>query len=298
MTPSLSTRIAIFGKRMDGAFAESVKHVLRRVMEWDAHPRVHADFLAEMKSHLTVPAGVASFSNHFEISDCSLMLVIGGDGSMLEAATFVRDTGIPLLGINTGRLGFLSHVGPAEIDLAMDAVGAGRVWHEDRLLLQVEAEGVDLGDFPYALNEVALTKRDTSGMVSVEVHRDRRFINTYWADGLIVATHTGSTAYSLSAGGPIVMPGAEVVCLTPIAPHNLTDRPLVLPLLGQLSLRPDGRESSLLLTLDSRIYVLQVGARVTISPAPFRMRMIHLEHQDYFSTIRAKMHWGVDPRNR
>ncbi|MEY5044546.1 MAG: hypothetical protein RJA19_1773, partial [Bacteroidota bacterium] len=166
MTSALATRIAIFGKRMDGAFAESVKHVIRRVMEWDAHPRVHHTFLDELKSHLTVPEGVVPFSSHTEISDCTLMLVIGGDGSILEAATYVRDAGIPLLGINTGRLGFLSHVGPAEIDLAMDAVGAGRVWHEDRLLLQVAAEGVDLGDFPYALNEVALTKRDTSGMVS------------------------------------------------------------------------------------------------------------------------------------
>ena len=291
-------RIAIFGKQIDSAYAESVKHVIRRVLDTDPHPLIYAGFLEDLRLHLTIPPGIVPFSNHLEIVDCDLMLVVGGDGSMLEAATWVRDKGIPMLGINTGRLGFLSHVGHEEIDLAMDAVGAGRVWHEERLLLRVTAEGVDLGDFPYALNEVALTKRDTSSMISVGVHRDRRFVNTYWADGLIVATPTGSTAYSLSAGGPIIMPGAEVVCLTPIAPHNLNDRPLVLPLVGELELRPESRENQLLLTLDARTHALQAGARVTITPAPFRIRLIHLEHQDYFSAIRAKMHWGVDPRNR
>lgn len=217
---------------------------------------------------------------------------------MLEAATLVRNTEIPVLGVNTGRLGFLSNVGIDEIDLAMDAVAAGKVWYEKRLLLQVEVDGMDFGGFPCALNEVAIMKRDTSSMVAVEVERDDVFVNNYWADGLIVSTPTGSTAYSLSAGGPIVMPGAEILCINPVAPHNLNNRPLVIPADGQLQLTAEGRENQFLLSLDSRMFILDGGRKVRVTPAPFRFVLMNLEHQEFFSTVRAKMHWGIDPRDR
>ena len=205
---------------------------------------------------------------------------------------------IPILGVNTGRLGFLSNVSMDAFDLAMDAFVAGKTWEERRDLLRVEVEGQHLGEFPYALNEVVIHKRDTASMVVVDVHRDDKFVNTYWADGLLVSTPTGSTAYSLSAGGPIVYPGSNVVVVTPVAPHNLNDRPLVIPLEGEITLVAGGRDAQFLLSMDSRSYPLEPGQEVRIRPAGFSITLINLEHQDFFSTVRQKMHWGLDPRER
>jgi NAD+ kinase len=291
-------RIVVLGKQVAPVHNDAVKHVLRRLLDLDATLRVAAPFLEELSAQMTLPHGLNPVSSPDDVGDCDLAVVIGGDGSVLDAARWVRDTGIPVLGVNTGRLGFLSNVGTGEIDLAVDALAAGRVMYDERALLAVEVEGVDLGEFPYALNEVTVVKRDTSSMMTIGVRRDGRHVNTYWADGLIVATPTGSTAYSLSAGGPIVMPGSAVACLTPVAPHNLNDRPLVVPLDGEIVLVPDGREPQFLLTLDARIHVIGAGTEVHIRQAPFRFRLVNLEHQEFFSTVRMKLHWGVDPRDR
>jgi NAD+ kinase len=291
-------KIALFGKRFDAAYDDAVKHVLRRVLEFDASPCVNASFRSELLERMDAAEVLREYTTPDEVAACDLMVVIGGDGSVLEAATWVRHSMVPVLGVNTGRLGFLSNVGTDEVDLAMDAVKAGKVWYEDRAMLEVRVDGEPVSDFPFALNEVAIMKRDTSSMVAVEVFRDDQFVNTYWADGLIVATPTGSTAYSLSAGGPIVMPGSEVLSITPIAPHNLNDRPLVVPFAGRLELTPDGREPQFLLGLDSRTFNLSAGSTVQVTPAPFRLRLLNLEHQEFFGTVRAKMHWGVDPRSR
>jgi len=291
-------RIAVLGKQVAAVHNDAVKHVLRRLLELDGSLRVAASFLEELSSSMTLPDGLVPVASPEAMADADLAVVIGGDGSVLDAARWVRDTGIPVLGVNTGRLGFLSNVGTGEIDLAVDALAAGRVVYDDRALLAVEVDGVDLGDFPFALNEVTVVKRDTSSMMTIGVRRDGRHVNTYWADGLIVATPTGSTAYSLSAGGPIVMPGSSVACLTPVAPHNLNDRPLVVPLDGEIVLVPDGREPQFLLTLDARIHVIEAGAEVRIRRAPFHFRLVNLEHQEFFSTVRMKLHWGVDPRDR
>lgn len=290
--------ISVFGKEFSAEFDEAVRHVLKRILDLDPHPLIETRFHDLLKGRMKIAADWRQFSGHEDLGPCDLMVVIGGDGTVLEAATFIRDRKIPILGVNTGRLGFLSNVGTEEIDLAMDAVGAGRVWYEDRMMLEIDVEGMDFEGFPFALNEVALMKRDTSSMVTVEVHRDETFVNTYWADGLIVATPTGSTAYSLSAGGPIVMPGSQVWCLTPIAPHNLNDRPLVLPAEGRLELVAEGRADQFLLSLDSRTFVLPAGREVGVRRAPYNLRLANLEHQEFFGTVRAKMHWGIDPRNR
>ena len=188
-----------------------------------------------------------------------VLLAFGGDGTVLEAATLVRHGAIPILGVNTGRLGFLSNVSMDAFDLAMDAYIGGKTWEEKRDLLHVEVEGQNLGEFPFALNEVVIHKRDTASMVVVDVHRDDKFVNTYWADGLLVSTPTGSTAYSLSAGGPIVYPGSNVVVVTPVAPHNLNDRPLVVPLEGEITLVAGGRDAQFLLSMDSRSFPLEPG---------------------------------------
>jgi NAD+ kinase len=291
-------KIAVHGKNFAPEFDDAIKHILTRIQELDPTPIVEANFKRVLDERMSRVKDWQPFETSDELRGCDLLVAIGGDGTVLEAAVFVRDSEIPVLGVNTGRLGFLSNVGTEEIDLAMDAVAAGKVWFEPRLMLQVAVDDMELGDFPFALNEVAIMKRDTSSMVAVEVLRDDVYVNNYWADGLIVSTPTGSTAYSLSAGGPIVMPGSEVLCINPVAPHNLNNRPLIIPSDGELQLVADGRENQFLLSLDSRMFILDGGRKVSVTTAPFRFVLMNLEHQEFFSTVRAKMHWGIDPRDR
>ena len=215
-------KIAIHGKTFAPEYNDAIKQILARIRELDPAPIVESNFKRILDERMDRAKDWEAFDEPSALNEYDLLVAIGGDGTVLEAAIWVRDTEIPVLGVNTGRLGFLSNVRIDEIDLAMDAVAAGKVWYEERLMLQVEVDGMELGDFPYALNEVAIMKRDTSSMVAVEVLRDDAFVNNYWADGLIVSTPTGSTAYSLSAGGPIVMPGSEVLCINPVAPHTST----------------------------------------------------------------------------
>ena len=294
----MTMKIAVHGRAFSPEFDDAIKQILKRIYALDESPMLEFHFKRFLDERMSVTRDWNAFDEAHEIEDVDLLIAIGGDGTVLEAATLVRDTEIPVLGVNTGRLGFLSNVGIDEIDLAMDAVAAGKVWYEKRLLLKIEVDGMELGEFPYALNEVAIMKRDTSSMVAVEVERDDSFVNNYWADGLIVSTPTGSTAYSLSAGGPIVMPGSEVLCINPVAPHNLNNRPLIIPANGELQMTAEGRENQFLLSLDSRMFILDGGRKVRVTPAPFRFVLMNLEHQEFFSTVRAKMHWGIDPRDR
>ncbi|MEE2918827.1 MAG: NAD(+)/NADH kinase [Bacteroidota bacterium] len=290
-------RIALFGKAVSPDDADALRMALDRVLEMDPAAWISKAYRSELSDHMALPPGLTSFDGEVP-EGVEVLLAFGGDGTVLEAGTLVRNGEVPILGVNTGRLGFLSNVSMEAFDLAMDALIAGKTWQEERALLHVELEGQTLGDFPYALNEVVIHKRDTASMVVVDVHRGDTFVNTYWADGLLVSTPTGSTAYSLSAGGPIVLPGSDVVIVTPVAPHNLNDRPLVVPLDGEITLVAGGRDASFLLSMDSRSFPLEPGQEVRIKPAGFRIKLINLEHQDFFSTVRQKMHWGLDPRER
>ena len=290
-------RIALFGKAVSPDDADALRMALDRVLEMDPAAWISKAYRSELSDHMALPPGLTSFDGEVP-EGVDVLLAFGGDGTVLEAGTLVRNGEVPILGVNTGRLGFLSNVSMEAFDLAMDALMAGKTWQEERALLHVELEGQTLGDFPYALNEVVIHKRDTASMVVVDVHRGDTFVNTYWADGLLVSTPTGSTAYSLSAGGPIVLPGSDVVIVTPVAPHNLNDRPLVVPLDGEITLVAGGRDASFLLSMDSRSFPLEPGQEVRIKPAGFRIKLISLEHQDFFSTVRQKMHWGLDPRER
>ena len=290
-------RLALFGKAVSPEDAEALRQALDRVLTLDAAAWIHQPYMSELSDHMELPHGLQPFEGEVP-EGVEVLLAFGGDGTVLEAATMVRSGAVPILGVNTGRLGFLSNVSMEAFDLAMDALVAGTTWEEERALLHVSVDGLNLGPFPYALNEVVIHKRDTASMVVVDVHRDDTFVNTYWADGLLVSTPTGSTAYSLSAGGPIVLPGSDVVVVTPVAPHNLNDRPLVVPLNGEITLVAGGRDALFLLSMDSRSFPLEPGQEVHIHPADFRVRLINLEHQDFFSTVRQKMHWGLDPRER
>lgn len=288
--------IAVFGKPFYAKHRDAVRRVIERVSQIDSNALIFNEYRVELDKFMEIPFTLGSFSKSVDLEDVDVLVTLGGDGTFLESITYVAEREIPILGINTGTLGFLSNVSTDRSDEALDAVLSGDYWIDERSVLKVEAEGVDLGDFPYALNEVAIHKRKTASMVVVDVKWNGKNVNKYWADGLLVSTATGSTAYSLSAGGPIVSPSSEVAIITPIAPHNLTNRPLVVPLLGEMTLSASGRDTSFLMSLDSRSYKLKPSATVKIEQAPFKVKLLNLEDQSFFNTLRTKMHWGIDPR--
>jgi NAD+ kinase len=226
-----------------------------------------------------------------------VMFSIGGDGTFLEAITLVRDLPITLAGINTGRLGFLADIAQDEISEAVDSIMQGRSRIDERTLLQVFSEQPVFGDFNFALNEITVHKRDDSSMIKIVAFLDGQFLNIYWADGLIVATPTGSTAYSLSVGGPLVLPDTRNFVLTPIAPHNLTVRPLVFKDSTKLTLQIESRSGNLLLSADSRSVVIEDRLELTICKAPFCINTIRLREHNFYQTLRTKLMWGADRRN-
>lgn len=228
-----------------------------------------------------------------------LLISIGGDGTILRAITHVRDLSIPIVGINTGRLGFLATIQTNEIEHAIDEILNGNYKISERTLLSVTTlpENKDLVETNFALNEIAVSRKNTTSMITVETHLDDEYLTSYWADGLIISTPTGSTGYSLSCGGPVITPGANNLVITPIAPHNLNARPFVIPDTTDIQLKIDGREDHYLISLDSRIATLHNSTIVTIKKADFKIKMVELLDESFIDTLRKKMLWGEDKRN-
>jgi NAD+ kinase len=229
--------------------------------------------------------------------EVNFMLSLGGDGTFLETLMYVRDSGIPILGINTGRLGFLANVAKTEINSAIDALLDNRYTIETRALLNLTTANNLFGDLNYALNELTIMKKDSLAMVTVNAYINGEYLNSYFADGLIIATPTGSTAYSLSCGGPLVMPGSENFLITPIAPHNLNVRPLIISDNNVITLKISGRSNQYLVTMDSRSEVVDNSVELTLKKAGFYANLVKLENQSFFNTIRNKLLWGLDKRN-
>ena len=229
-------------------------------------------------------------------ADTGLFLSLGGDGTFLQSLTFVRDRGIPVAGINFGRLGFLTTARADEAATWMDDLLAGRFQVEERSLLRVTCAEMPDGFYPYALNEVSLQRRG-SGMLSVQVCVDGRQLPTYWSDGLVIATPTGSTAYNLSVGGPIVLPSSEVMVIAPIAPHNLNVRPLVIPLSSQVQMRFESRGGTALLAVDNRPFDLSSGEEVILSRGRYGLRYASFSDNSFIGALRTKLLWGEDRRN-
>jgi NAD+ kinase len=228
----------------------------------------------------------------------TLVICLGGDGTILDASTLVARSGIPLLGINTGRLGFLASVPRTEAAATAEAVLRGEYTVEERNMLQAEARGGGVTLDPnFALNEVAVSRKGTTSMISVHVHLNDSFLNTYWADGLVISTPTGSTGYNLSCGGPILIPGSDNFIITPIAPHNLTVRPLVIPNTDTITLRIESREDAYLASLDSRVYSLDGSTELVLHKADFKLRLVRMLNTDFATTLRNKLLWGLDRRN-
>ncbi|MBK7341768.1 MAG: NAD kinase [Saprospiraceae bacterium] len=273
--------------------------LIRSLEEQQIDFYLFADMAQTLNEHGIQTGDRVLFSDHEELLSCQVdaFFCLGGDGTFLNALTLVRDSGIPLIGINLGRLGFLAGLEESQIQSAVADFVAGRYDIEERALLQLESSTGLFGDCPYALNDFTILKRDTSSMITVDAYMNGDFMNTYWADGLIVATPTGSTGYSLSCGGPIVFPGSGNFVISPVAPHNLGVRPIVIPDKSVLSFEVTGRTDSFLCTLDSRFATITMDHQLAVRRAPFSLRLIQFHGYSFLSTMREKLAWGRDLRN-
>lgn len=291
-------RIAIYGRPTEGNISEHIQVLFHKLNELKADVLIYEPFLHFIRQKINVSPDIATFNTHDELrGKIDYMLSLGGDGTFLETITYVRDSGIPILGINTGRLGFLANVAKTEIHAAIDALAEKKFSIDTRALLSVHTSTGLFGELNYGLNELTMLKKDSSAMITIHAYINGDYLNSYFADGLIISTPTGSTAYSLSCGGPLVMPGSQNFVITPIAPHNLNVRPLVISDNNTITLKVEGRSSHYLVSLDSRSEVINASIELTLKKANFCVNLIKLENQSFFNTIRNKLLWGLDKRN-
>lgn len=290
-------RVAVFGKNIPPRYTDYIRRFFDLLEGKQIETGIFTGFVSGLERDVKIPAGFSLLEGHEALAGYDFLISVGGDGTILETATLVRDSGIPVLGINTGRLGFLSHVDADHYGQAIEALQQGRFSLDRRSLIEVRCNNTAFGDFPYALNEVTVLNSARNSMISINVQVNDTFMSTYWADGLIVATPTGSTAYSLSCGGPIVTPESSAWVLTPIAAHNLNVRPVILSDSNRITLQASGRDHQFLLSLDSRSFTINEGSRLELSRAPFSINLIRLQGQGFFDTIHTKLGWAVDKRN-
>ena len=293
-------KIAIYGQYYHNSTQESIEILLEVLSQKDVTVYIENDFFNNIKHESKQPSKLDNFETFATLDNSySLLISIGGDGTILRAITYVRDLSIPIVGINTGRLGFLATIQTTQIESAIDDIIKGNYKISERTLLCVETqpENEELIETNFALNEIAVSRKNTTSMITVETHLNTEYLTSYWADGLIISTPTGSTGYSLSCGGPVITPETDSFVLTPIAPHNLNARPLVIPDSTEIQLKIDGREEHYLISLDSRIATLHNSTIVTIKKANFEIKMVELQQESFVNTLRKKLLWGEDKRN-
>ena len=291
-------RIAIYGNPFNPVKAKYVQHLIHKLEENNVPIIIEHQFHDFLIDHVQFKKDIDIFDTPKELQEnADILLSIGGDGTLLNTITLIRDSGIPVLGINTGRLGFISSVSTDQIDNAINQLFKKEYTLEERTLLQLDTDNQLFGETNFALNEVTVLKKDTSSMIRIHAFLDDEFLNSYWADGLIVATPTGSTGYSLSCGGPIVVPGTENFIIAPIAPHNLNVRPVIVSEDRVLKLKVEDRDELALVAIDSRSRAIDPTLELTIRKADFKVNLIKLHSQSFIATIREKLMWGKDKRN-
>lgn len=259
---------------------------------------IYKDFYERMLVHIPFERTPRLFTGKRDLPPATDMLVsLGGDGTMLDAVCFVGDTNIPLIGVNLGRLGFLAAIPEEEVEDAILSLVRGSYTLEKRTLLHLDSSVPLFDGSPFALNEFTIHRQDTSSMIKIHTYLNGEFLNTYWADGLIVATPTGSTGYSLSCGGPVVFPQASSFVITPVAPHNLNTRPIVVPDDNVISFEIEGRSEHFLCTLDSRTEMINSSVQLAVKKENFLVSLVRPDEHNFLKTIRQKLYWGIDKRN-
>jgi len=292
-------KIALYGQTVNPEFFEELSRLFYLLKEKQIESFVYRPFLEYLHQDCEIyPDVTGQFDDSNDLpDDVSYMFSLGGDGTFLKSFLVAKNGSIPLVGINSGRLGFLSDISREEIDSAVTDILEGNILIDERTVLELEIVSDKQSVFQYALNEIAVTKLDSSSMINIHTYINNEFLNTYWADGLIVATPTGSTAYSLSVGGPILTPDSENFVISPIAPHNLTVRPMVVPDHHSIVLKVEGRGLHFLASIDSKSEPIYFTESLKIRKAPFKVKTIRLKGHSFFTTLRNKLMWGVDKRN-
>ncbi len=293
-------KVAIYGQYYQNSTEPIIRDIFVFFNRNQVEMVIESEFLALLYEKEIVRKEYQTFSSHDQLDKSFDMLIsIGGDGTMLRAATLVRDSGIPLLGVNAGRLGFLASVQKENIENFLQLVIERKYTISPRSLLSVacDPENESIQNLSFALNEISVSRKDTTSMITIETYLNDEYLNSYWADGLIIATPTGSTGYSLSCGGPILTPDVASLVITPIAPHNLNARPLVIPDDTEIRLKVSGREEFYLVSLDSRITSVRNESVLVINKTPYQINMVEIEGETFLKTLRNKLLWGEDKRN-
>lgn len=293
-------KVAIYGQYYQNSTEPIINDIFVFFNKNNVEMIIESHFLLMLNERKIVEKKYKTFSSHTELdSSFDMLISIGGDGTILRAATLVRDSGIPILGINAGRLGFLASVQKENIASFMQFVIDKKYTISKRTLLSLTCtppnESIDAINF--AMNEITVSRKDTTSMITIDTYLNDEYLNSYWADGLIISTPTGSTGYSLSCGGPILTPDVKSLVITPIAPHNLTARPLVVPDETEIRLKVSGREEYYLVSLDSRVTSIKNESILTLKKTPFQINMVEIPGETFLKTLRNKLLWGEDKRN-
>lgn len=293
-------KIGIYGQFYHENSEIYVQHILDALQKKDVEVVIEENFLQIINQHKEITKNFSAL-NTFKTLDGTydLFFSIGGDGTLLKAVTYVRNLNIPIVGINTGRLGFLATIQKEKIAESLNLILEGKYTLSERSLLTVKTnpENTEILPLNFALNEVAVNRKNTTSMIRVETLIDNNYLTSYWSDGLIISTPTGSTGYSLSCGGPIIEPSTNSFVITPIAPHNLNARPFVLPDSSKITLNISGRENSYLVSMDSRVATVTNETTIYIEKAPYNIKLLQLSQDSFIKTLREKLLWGEDKRN-
>jgi NAD+ kinase len=290
--------IAIYGREFSQEYDEIIKRFFDYLIVNNAQLSVYKPFKTSIENRFTLKKEVSTYTREsFDPTSFDLMLSVGGDGTMLDATTFIKGSGLPVLGMNTGRLGFLSSIDLNHMEEALDQVLSGRFMLDKRRLLKVESDTDLFGDENFGLNELTVHKKETQSMITIHTYVNGKLLNTYWADGLIIATPTGSTAYSLSCGGPIILPNSGNFIITPVAPHNLNVRSVLISDESIITLKVEGRSNQFLVSLDSRSETIPENVVLNVMKGDFEINLIRLKNHSFLKTLRNKLHWGYDKRN-
>lgn len=291
--------VALYNRTFDAEDIATIQRIIHRMEDCGLQLIFYKDFFERIQQHLKLKSGsTLLFTNSIDLpAQTDMLISFGGDGTMLDTVSFVRNSNIPIIGINLGRLGFLAAISEEEVEAALGSLVSGSYSIEKRSLLHLDANMPLFGDAPFGLNEFTIHRKDSSSMIKIHTYLNGEFLNTYWADGLIVATPTGSTGYSLSCGGPVVFPQASNFIITPVAPHNLNLRSIVVPDNVIISFEVEGRAENFLCTLDSRSETITSETQLAIRKENFTISLVRPHEHNFLKTIRQKLYWGIDKRN-
>lgn len=291
-------RIAIYSRGIENNQVQDIELLLGEIVKLGAEPVFYQDFFNQFYCAVELDGKYSTFNSSADMdSSIDCLISLGGDGTLLDTVTLVKDTGIPVLGINYGRLGFLANIGREEIHTAIAALVERKFVLDKRTLIHADADIPLFGDVPYGLNEFTLHKSDTSSMIKIHTYLNGEFLNTYWADGLIVSTPTGSTGYSLSCNGPVVFPDSSSFVITPVSPHNLNIRPIIVPDNTIVSFEVEGRTDNFICSMDSRRELVPKEIQLAVRKESFGINLIRLNENNFLQTLRNKLSWGLDKRN-